>query len=189
MFFVCFHFELCTVDYLDARPLPSFVSFAGRCAPYLASSMDVADGVDASVAARIVPRRGDAPAPPAGRAVSFQLTSSADPPSLSHRAPPMPPLPPPPPQHLSRDRTLALAFPVSSVRDAAESGASDSQPTLDPETYNVFGDARKEEDDGVPNSTRKRHRLNDREKGQSVFDSLEAIKQIRRHDRRAPRPS
>ena len=102
--------------------------------------MDVADGVDASVAARIVPRRGDAPAPPAGRAVSFQLTSSADPPSLSHRAPPMPPLPPPPPQHLSRDRTLALAFPVSSVRDAAESGASDSQPTLDPETYNVFGD-------------------------------------------------
>ena len=138
--------------------------------------MDVADGVDASVAARIVPRRGDAPAPPAGRAVSFQLTSSADPPSLSHRAPPMPPLPPPPPppQHLSRDRTLALAFPVSSVRDAAESGASDSQPTLDPETYNVFGDARKEEDDGVPNSTRKRHRLNGREKGQSVFGSHQA---------------
>ena len=182
MFFVCFHFELCTVTlYRHSFRLPGDALPISRAA-WTSVTAWTRLSRRALSRAEVTRRR-------LRRAVSFQLTSSADPPSLSHGAPPMPPLPPPPPPHLSRDRTLALAFPVSSARDAAESGASDSQPTLDPETYNVFGDARKEEDDGVPNSTRKRHRLNDREKGQSVFDSLETIKQIRRHDRRAPRPS
>jgi len=49
----------------------------------------------------------------------------------------------------SRTSTPSRSTAVSGVRDAAESSASDSQPTLDPDTYNVFGGARKEEDDGI----------------------------------------
>ena len=39
----------------------------------------------------------------------------------------------------SRTSTPSRSTAVSGVRDAAESSASDSQPTLDPDTYNVFG--------------------------------------------------
>ena len=137
--------------------------------------MDVGDGANASVSAGDA-RQGDgALARPTARAVSFQ--SSAPPPPLSsshHR--PVPPLPPPQTQQqpLSRDEALALAFPVSS---AVGTSASDSHSTLDPETYNLLADTRKDEDSNR-SPKHKRHRMNDRNKSQSIFESLECVKQI-----------